>query len=96
MKFKQELIENPVIVDNNTVQGTFQGKTIKVYRRQDGWIFRFCISIDGVLLHDDHALPEDKTAFEELLNRAWNIEQKVRNTKRKEFSPVIRELFGIK
>lgn len=96
MKFNQALIENPKLVDNNTIEGTFKGKTVKVSRRQDGWYMRFCVSIDGTSFHDDQAQPEDRVAFEELSKRAWDADQKARDAKREELRPLIRELFDLK
>lgn len=95
MKLNFKTLTN-LSIDKGVITGELQGKPVVVQRHSEGWRVGIVVKVDGHLFHSDMTPTEDdRTAYDELDQRAWKEQDARREASKAALKPVAKVLFSL-
>lgn len=95
LQYNTNAVTDLAIVDKDTMTGKIGQDRVEFRRRLSGWRVHFGITINGISLHDSEATEDCKTAFEGLMQRAWNEKEEAQYIVRRTTLPALNKFITI-
>ncbi len=81
------------LINPNEIQGYVGNDFVKITRTFEGWTAKINVTINGIQVHSDKPSQAEIDQYEELVQRAWVLEEAHRNNKREEIKHSMKLLY---